>query len=299
MPATSRSCARTSRRGAACSPATRVTAEGASLAESGWAATRSSRRREAGTAALPADAAPPATTAPDDPVARAARLPTAGLAGAHDARCRRRARARAGAAPRLPARAGLRPLPRPGPLPDLRRAAGTAAAGRPLGCRWCGVAAADWACPALRRSRSARGRRRRRADRGGARPGVPRRSRADLRRRRACSPTVPAKPARRRGHARRGAGRGRRLRRGVAARRLGAAVPAGPAGRRRRRCAAGSTRPRSCAAERTAARCRRRGARASCRPVQALLRWHPRGTPAASSPTGPLCTCHRLPGWPR
>ena len=142
-------------------------------------------------------------------------------------------------------------------------------------CRWCGRAERRSAARCARRA-AAGGGRRGRAHRGGAGPRVPGRDGPHLgwQRPGAGSGARPTRPGGR--HARRGAARGGRVRRGVAARRVGDAVPPGPAGGRGDAAAldgrGGAGGPG-----------RRRGrlgrvvvvADAGLPPVQALVRWDP------------------------
>ena len=104
------------------------TAEAALLVASGWAHDVVADR------ATVRDRGPRVTSIGEDdrqllrdPAARAARMPGGGVRGGPGRAGERRAGARPGPAPRLPARGGLRPLPRARPLPPLRGPAGAAA----------------------------------------------------------------------------------------------------------------------------------------------------------------------------
>ena len=214
------------------------TAEAALLVESGWA-----HELVADRAALRA-AAPRVQALGDDfelardPAARSARLPTLGArgrppgAGRRARRCWCRCRARgyvpslACARCRAPARCAhcAGPLgisPRPGP-----------GGARIPACRWCARPAATFDCP------HCHGTKLRAAVVGASRTAeelaraFPGRRGAHLRQQRpGVLATVPGGPGARRRHAGRRAGRRGRLRRGAAARLLGAARPGRPAGR--------------------------------------------------------------------
>ena len=204
-------------------------------------------------------------------------------------------------------------VPRRGYLPSLscqecRRPARCTACAGPLGlpgpqgppaCRWCGRVETGFACPACgghRLRSSVVGARRTAEELGRAFPGVPvERSgaghRARHRRRRATPGRVDP---------RRRAGRPRRVRRGPAARRLGAdraaephrggGGPAPVAGRGG--AGAAGIRRRSGGARRGARpRCRSRPSRRSCAGT-------PPGSPSASSRSGASCRCPRRPGSP-
>ena len=182
--------------------------------------------------------------------------------------------ARPGAAQGLRARAGVRPLPHHRPVQALH-GPDVATRTRPLrgGLPVVWQDRADPALRAVRFRRGARGRRRSPPHRRGTRPRVSRHRRDHLRRRRGGRIGARRPGARGRDPWRRTRRRGR-LRGGAAARRLGAARQAGPAGGARTRCVGGWRPPRWSGIAATAASSRSSPSR-SIPTVQALIRWDP------------------------
>ena len=247
------------------------------LIETGWAqeivADRETVRRRA----------PLVTAVSDDvrdPQAAAGPVAERRLAG-RPGRARRRTPGTGPGAPaRVSAVGGVRAVPDPGPVPALPRARcalGTRV--RAATCRWCARVAAGYAVPgcggrALRAS--VVGARRTAEELGRVFTGVPVRTSG----RDGVLALVEPEAAPGRGHAgRRAGGRRRRLRRGAAARHLGAAHPRRPAGRRGD-AAALAGRGRAGAA-------RRRGAAGSS--------W----SPTAGSPRSRRWCASTRAGWPR
>ncbi len=247
------------------------TAEVQRMVEQGWA-------RPVGPAAAPAAHPGPAGAARGRGAGAGprccGRVGPAVLAGLADRPrgARDRPGAGAGAALRVPARPACQDCRTParcrtchGPLAVTRR-------GGPPSCRWCGRADAAWVCPVCEGTRlraSVVGSRRTAEELGRAFPGVPVRTSGG---RHGCA-EVPDAPGPGGRDARRRAGGRGRLRRGAAARRLGAARAPGPARRRGGAApvagAAALVRPASAGGTVVLS------APAGLPPVEALVRWDP------------------------
>ena len=139
------------------------TAELTQLVAAGWARPLTGRPEALRQVAPLVRAAPDEAELARDAAAMTARLPSLALRTARAALAGGRPAARQpgpragpgpGAPARLPGRDRLRPLPRPGPVRHLRRAAGDRRRlGEMPGCRWCGALATDWSCPRCGSSR--------------------------------------------------------------------------------------------------------------------------------------------------
>ena len=211
------------------------TAEAQALVRSGWAHDLVATRQEVRARSPRVVALEDSGFAQErDSASRTARLPSMALQAAGDGTGVRAARARSGAPPWLCARAGMQPLPHDRPLPALHRAvvaAGTGHRGR--GVPVVRPRRTRTAVHPLRLRRRARRRRRSPSHRRGTGPGVSRRHRRDVGRRR--DGRVGARGTRRRRvDTRCGTRRCRRLRSGDAPRHVGAARAPGPPGVRGR-----------------------------------------------------------------
>ena len=207
------------------------TAEATSLVASGWALAVTAARTVVRDRAAQVRAAGGDAELARDEAARSARLPSLALRTARDALSRgpvlvqvpRRGYVTAAGCERCRDRARCQSCG--GPLAIERAAAA-------VRCRWCGTADPGLAVPSVRAPEGPRPGDRSWADRGRTWPRLPGGAPADFGRR-GDDPGGARRPCACRGHPRGGAMRWRRVRRGTAARRLGAPRPTRPPRRRR------------------------------------------------------------------